>query len=236
MQLVASAPSGGGESGRRPGWEAFKILTALVGGAATFAIGSDLAGAALREACGLGVAAMAGWYLGMQLLDRPRGVPAALVTSVATVESPAPLMPRASSEFRGMIRLSREHLMRIASASADPHAAGIALEIGSICAAASRLVTQVMDAVEPRLTHANSLETMLESTENVIFRYLALEAGTLIAEADRRCEIRREIVDELLPAIVEALHDFGRRLDEPELLELQASIRAVTTHLKLEGL
>ena len=211
-------------------------LIAFVGGALAFAVAEDLMQLPIPAAIASAGAAASLFFLVLHLVDRPE-----VVNHEETTKQAVPAALKASPqsplfESREMIRLSRQHLMRIASASADPNAARISGPLTTIGVISSRLASRLTDTAEPRLIQANSLEATLANAEEVVFRYLALEAGTLVAEEARKIEIRREITDEFLPAIIEALGDFARRLDEPELLELQASIKSGTTHMRFEGL
>ncbi len=139
-------------------------------------------------------------------------------------------------EFKELIETSRKHVARLRAIAADQRASTIRPTVNGICATSNSVLTQLVADADSSLPRANSLETTLSQAEQVLNRYLDLLAGTLVVDDTRKQELRKKIEAEFLPAIASALQDFARRLDEGDVIDLEASIRATMVRLQLEGL
>ncbi len=142
----------------------------------------------------------------------------------------------ADPDFQQLMSQSQRSLMNLQGMTTDAHVAAFGAILAAICSAASRLMAKIVTASTQRLTHANSLEMTLDSAAHVVGSYIEMESGSLIVEASRKASIESQFAEEFLPTMLAALADFERRLDEPDVLDLESRVKATLLRLRMEGL
>ena len=124
--------------------------------------------------------------------------------------------------------------LRLAGARGE--AARIRADIETICQTSERLIIRLAEDDRPRLLYASRIESTLATTREVVVSYLDMEGGKIFVEDQRKAKIRETVESDFLPTIADAFQHFARKLDEPAVIDLEATLKAMTTRLKFEGL
>jgi hypothetical protein len=105
-----------------------------------------------------------------------------------------------------------------------------------IAETATNLVQELWANPSTTLTTATRFEFVLAETVRLVEVYLQIQRGQISADPKNVQALVRKIEDDLLPQLQAALTDFAVRLDQSELLNLEATIGVLESTLKLEGL
>jgi hypothetical protein len=156
--------------------------------------------------------------------------------SAKAERTPAWPRPGSGDDFSGMLAEAQIHALELRLMVRTQAAERVRSEVEAVCDACDRLVARLAAAGSPRLLYASRLQSTLATTREVVTSYLDMEADKLTVEKERREKVQTAVEKDFLPTISQALRDFGLRLDEPAVLDLESMVRATTTRLKTEGL
>ena len=86
------------------------------------------------------------------------------------------------------------------------------------------------------LATATRLNSTLAQTDEIIQVYVQLVFGKVTAEPAKRDAIMAKIEGDVLSSLDSSLHDFAVKLDQGEIVNLEATIHVLENTLKLEGI
>jgi hypothetical protein len=139
-------------------------------------------------------------------------------------------------EFKELVARARGHIRALLAIAGTPAAKAVAPTVEAIAASANGIVDELMKEQERRLPKANTIEGTLGTTRHVLERYVEIVEGKLVLDDARKTRLLAQVADEFLPAIRDGLADFARRMDEGDVIDLEASIKSTLLRLQLEGL
>jgi hypothetical protein len=105
-----------------------------------------------------------------------------------------------------------------------------------IRATAANLVHELWTNPSATLTTATRFQFVLNETMRLLEVYLQIERGQISAEPEKIQTLVSKVEDDLLPQLELALRDFAVKLDQSDLLSLEATIGVLESTLKVEGL
>jgi hypothetical protein len=154
--------------------------------------------------------------------------------------NPRPAREQAQVDLKGEIREkltecgeAAERLRELAPQVANAQVQG---RLAGISATAANLVAELRTNPSTTLTNATRFEFVLSETMRLLEVYLRIERGEISAEPEKLRALARKVEDDLLPRLELALRDFAVKLDQSDLLSLEATIGVLESTLKVEGL
>jgi hypothetical protein len=108
--------------------------------------------------------------------------------------------------------------------------------LASIVATAANLVRDLWELPSTTLTTATRFQFVTAETLRLLKTYLQIERGEISVEAEKLQPLVRKIEEDLLPQLQTALRDFAVKLDQSELLSLEATIGVLESTLRIEGM
>jgi hypothetical protein len=105
-----------------------------------------------------------------------------------------------------------------------------------ICDLADSTVGDLISNKDTSIVTATRLSSTFAQTLEILQLYRQLASGQVKTEPAKRDAILAKIEGDILSEIESSLHDFALKLDQGEVVNLEAAIRVLESTLKLEGI
>ncbi len=108
--------------------------------------------------------------------------------------------------------------------------------IMTICDQADTVINDLKANPDTELATASRLNSTFAQTAEIIKLYSELVNNKVAVPPEKRDELIAKIENDVLTQIETSLYEFARKLDQGEIVNLEAAIRVLEGNLKAEGL
>ncbi len=109
-------------------------------------------------------------------------------------------------------------------------------QVGKICQLADNTIADMLSKPDVSLLTASRFSSTFTQTLDILQLYIGLANGKVQTDPAKREELLGKIETDLLNQLQSSLQDFAAKLDQGQIVTLEATLRVLQTTLKLEGL
>ncbi len=108
--------------------------------------------------------------------------------------------------------------------------------IAKICDLAEGILKDLAARPDTELATATRFNTTFTETREIVKLYTELAKGQVATTPEKRTELMTKIETDVLGQIETSLDEFAQKLDQGEIVSLEAAMRVLENTLKLEGI